>query len=422
MPFYLRKSLSFGPVRFNLSKGGVGVSAGVTGARVGLNKNGAYVHGGRHGFYYRDKIGKKKRRGSSSGTSSGRSDTIELFVDTGQTYTASAADKGENEAGAGARAASQEKAEAAMGRLAYPFYVFGAGFLFVGIAAANAALILLAPLVAAAGLFYRRRKRAEGERRIKALEHELEELAESERPVEQLKDLRRRPLPGPLEPLRDDYIAEAALLLYIDSGPHFNKQALQSFLPDLDIESSRLLELKIKVLDELLADFIADHVITEEEEQELEELITDLDLKNDDIIPQRHLMQQLIRLRESLSAAAAPVACPLKLTRGESCYYATEGKQLKKRVIETFQRDGIRYNKIGYETDKDGMMYLTNKQLYIMDDGVRSIRLNTILDITCSLEDNTLHLSLNNRVNPIILSVPDAPAFAAQLNYFTEQA
>jgi hypothetical protein len=53
MSFYLRKHFEVGPVRLNLSKGGLGVSGGVTGARIGLSPRGAYVHGGRHGIYYR---------------------------------------------------------------------------------------------------------------------------------------------------------------------------------------------------------------------------------------------------------------------------------------------------------------------------------------------------------------------------------
>lgn len=56
MGFYLRKSISFGPLRFNLSKSGIGVSAGVRGARAGLGPTGTYVHAGRHGFYYRKSI------------------------------------------------------------------------------------------------------------------------------------------------------------------------------------------------------------------------------------------------------------------------------------------------------------------------------------------------------------------------------
>lgn len=53
MPFYIRKSLSFGPIRFNLSNSGIGVSAGIKGFRVGSGPRGNYVHVGRGGLYYR---------------------------------------------------------------------------------------------------------------------------------------------------------------------------------------------------------------------------------------------------------------------------------------------------------------------------------------------------------------------------------
>lgn len=53
MGFYLSKSIKVGPFRFNLSKSGVGVSAGIRGLRVGTGPRGNYVHMGRHGLYYR---------------------------------------------------------------------------------------------------------------------------------------------------------------------------------------------------------------------------------------------------------------------------------------------------------------------------------------------------------------------------------
>ena len=46
MPFYLRKSVSAGPFRFNLSKSGVGVSVGVKGLRIGTGPRGHYIHAG----------------------------------------------------------------------------------------------------------------------------------------------------------------------------------------------------------------------------------------------------------------------------------------------------------------------------------------------------------------------------------------
>src|SRR2546429_593867 len=57
MGWFLRKSFRFGPLRFNLSKSGVGVSAGVKGARVGVDSRGKpYVAGGRGGFYFRKSL------------------------------------------------------------------------------------------------------------------------------------------------------------------------------------------------------------------------------------------------------------------------------------------------------------------------------------------------------------------------------
>lgn len=53
MGFYIRKSINVGPLRFNLSKNGVGVSTGIPGLRVGYGPKGNYVHVGKGGLYYR---------------------------------------------------------------------------------------------------------------------------------------------------------------------------------------------------------------------------------------------------------------------------------------------------------------------------------------------------------------------------------
>lgn len=58
VPFYIRKSVAAGPFRFNFSTGGVGVSVGVKGLRIGTGPRGHYIHAGRGGLYYRATIGK----------------------------------------------------------------------------------------------------------------------------------------------------------------------------------------------------------------------------------------------------------------------------------------------------------------------------------------------------------------------------
>lgn len=56
MGFFFRQSIKFGPIRFNFSKSGIGVSAGIKGLRVSTGPRGTYVNAGRNGFYYRQKI------------------------------------------------------------------------------------------------------------------------------------------------------------------------------------------------------------------------------------------------------------------------------------------------------------------------------------------------------------------------------
>jgi len=70
MGFYYRKSVKFGPFRLNFSKSGIGVSAGVKGARISTGPRGTYVHAGRNGFYYKQKIGGQVHRGSDQSNQS----------------------------------------------------------------------------------------------------------------------------------------------------------------------------------------------------------------------------------------------------------------------------------------------------------------------------------------------------------------
>ena len=62
MAISYRKSIGFGPVRLNVSKSGLGVSAGVKGARVGVDSRGRkYSHVSAAGFYSRKYTNKKQK-------------------------------------------------------------------------------------------------------------------------------------------------------------------------------------------------------------------------------------------------------------------------------------------------------------------------------------------------------------------------
>ncbi len=56
----MRKSISFGGFRFNLSNSGVGASVGITGLHFGKNTKGNYVHLGQNGMFYRSALHQKR--------------------------------------------------------------------------------------------------------------------------------------------------------------------------------------------------------------------------------------------------------------------------------------------------------------------------------------------------------------------------
>lgn len=65
MGWSYRRSLAFGPLRVNVSKSGVGVSAGVRGARISTGPRGTYIHVGKGGFRYSQRLDGGPRPGPS---------------------------------------------------------------------------------------------------------------------------------------------------------------------------------------------------------------------------------------------------------------------------------------------------------------------------------------------------------------------
>lgn len=87
MGWSARKSLTFGPLRVNLSRSGIGLSAGVRGARVSVGPRGTYVSFGAGGFRYQHKLGDSRHQQATAHTTVGAPAPSAM----GQIATASAA-------------------------------------------------------------------------------------------------------------------------------------------------------------------------------------------------------------------------------------------------------------------------------------------------------------------------------------------
>jgi hypothetical protein len=78
MGFYIRKNLSVGPFRFNLSKSGIGLSTGIKGFRIGTGPRGNYVQMGRGGIYFRQTLPSSDNRRISSDVPEEQTSSIEF--------------------------------------------------------------------------------------------------------------------------------------------------------------------------------------------------------------------------------------------------------------------------------------------------------------------------------------------------------
>lgn len=86
MGLHIRKSVRVGPFRFNLSKSGIGVSAGVKGLRVGTGPRGNYIHMGRGGLYYRHTFTDTGSRAQPSATKPSQRSRLESLQPNGATH------------------------------------------------------------------------------------------------------------------------------------------------------------------------------------------------------------------------------------------------------------------------------------------------------------------------------------------------
>ncbi len=422
MGFFLRKSFSAGPIRLNLSKSGLGVSAGVTGARLGINKNGAYVHGGRHGLYFREQLGQKQRKRQQQ-TDAGvpvlsveeqeGGGAVEYFVDTGLTFDPPV------------QPVERPPLEAPDLPSAWNVTAIGLGVSLIGMVVAGylgplaLAIALALPFVALiyGGIAnYRNKKaRSEAQRALEALDHHDDPDPALEVPY--LDGIGTAQRVWLAYQVYDALVKRAA-----EDDDVVVAEDLRTFEADGDLPDDLQEAIKADAFTTLFDALVADHQLTEEEEQALRSLADRLDLDEDLIDEELQTLEILALLRRELERPLEAVDADVRLKQGETCYFAGRGRQLVARIQQQFQRNNIQYKEIGYETDIDGQIYLTDRRILLVGEGSRSYRIGRVLDEELSLEDNTVRLTLENRKNPVILTLPNAPVFAARLQKLLAEA
>lgn len=412
--FYLRKSFRLGPVRLNLSKSGIGVSAGVKGARIGVNSRGrAYTHVGRGGVYHRQALG---FNGSGVRTGGERAGEIEeLNTDPGTTYapTSFSIERGPLLEGYPRRSTPT-------GLFVFGFSVavvvaFGAlSRLGAEIGPAHVALGFAIPLRAVA-LFVAIRMRAKNAsnaniaRELAGVIQDARSLTDAE--LSRIKCiLSKEDLYQEEKTFGCAQIYIAAMTAVVEDR---RVEADELFLLDqlknaFQLEEKFVERVRVDCFRSAYLEAIADHELENREEETLDHIRQELGISDSAIAEELEILQQLREIRVIRGGQLPELEPYVKLQKSESCHYIGVGRILKSKVLRRFQQDGQKFSERGLVIDKEGTLAVTNKRILLVHSGTTSIQLEKIVDLFVDVDQNLLSVTKDGAQKPIYITTPDA--------------
>ncbi|HKJ93759.1 MAG TPA: DUF4236 domain-containing protein [Longimicrobiales bacterium] len=413
MSFYLRKAFRLGPVRFNLSKSGLGVSAGVTGARVGLTSQGrAYVHAGRGGVYMRHYIGSGVRVETQDAGLRHSEEPIVLYEDTGVTYAAPE-ERPDRTVIQRLRVSDRKQATGVYAGLAAAgALLVVAGLASAGALALTAEVLGAAALVAGAGLAWRAgsRNRARGALRqalgralaagrmddaaVAAVRAAADDarLSAADREVE----YRKAYLTAAIRTVDDGKVEDAELALL--DGLRRQGNVEPEFVRDAHQDAFRAAYLGA----------VADHVLTQEEERTLDHVRQQLGVAADDLKPEMAVLERLEQLRAIREGRLPAVVPSVPLEKHETCRYEAVGRLLKEKNLRTFQREGQKYHVRGLVVQREGTLFITDKRVLLVYEGTYSVPIAKVLHVQVDVDRNLIQITKDGAATPTLLATPDA--------------
>jgi hypothetical protein len=422
MSFYIRKAFKAGPIRFNLSKSGLGLSGGITGARIGINSRGTYVHGGRHGLYYRkysNQRNKIAKRGFNSDGKSNKvinSETVSIFRDTGLTYPVK---------NFVLRAGSQNEPTLPSSNLvSIPSQIgltIAIILLIISLFAGMSWILILSIIFTIPYLLWlgwNRRWKYIAQRTLDEIVHITEKSNEfliNEIPLnENMPDRWRTWLNLHLHAviaelaMRKEGLDTISTLRILDERTPANKEIVNT------IRSS--------ILGNLLDEMLEDHILSEDEELSILRLIKQINLPEQLISHELQRLTYYSHIRKEIERPLEMIHVDIPLVRGEKAFEVfNEARILSERVLNRFQRENISYREIGYEVESEGRLILTDRRILLIERGSREYRTNKLVDVTADPEAGIVELVFSNRKTPVFITVKEPLVLAARIEKVIEE-
>jgi hypothetical protein len=365
MSVFFRKSVKFGPVRFNFSKSGIGTSFGVKGLRVGVSSKGKkYISGGSHGIYFRENLNKSSTRNRGKEQRSNYS-SIPM------THNEKLAN----------------------------FYVL---FVAIFIVSFFFPLLFIVSIPWASYIISKITSRYKMMKFKKEFNSSFDEFLENKK-YDQINDLISK-IPVYIK----DEAEKTAFVLDIYTKTVF------SFIDDNDIDESetKILETIISIaspevlstvnetiINEILKRSISDNRITKNEEDLINKCITLFKLSNikDKIIQVINDYKQL----EKIETYELPRIKPsLNINDNNDFYYENNCKYKKVKTEKGIQT---------IIDDCDGIIIISAKNIHFIADGHKTIKIASI--ISADLVETNIEMIVNNRKTPYYFSVNNPITF-----------
>ncbi len=415
MGFYLRKSFRLGPVRLNLSKSGLGISAGVRGARIGMTSSGkSYVHAGRGGLYLRQNLASSTKRATGSTRLNSTMGPTIITEATGVTF------------GASIDRSPKPSLHSTLIRVRKPLGRFfllpclGLVMLLIAIAGDESSglsatiLILSIPLLTLwpIPLLIERSK-------IRAADALGSTLAEN---LSGIEGLTPENISRMTEALADNSVSKvevdricrlAYLSVVISIVEDRQVSAVESTMLEqlerlLNIPAEFVREARREAYREVYLKIVSDNDLTEAEEIELEHVRSALRIDESEIQDELNFVAVLRNIRDIRNGDLREIETNHRLQKSEVCYFESSARLLKMRNLRSFQEAGQRYKVRGYVIDKEGTMIVTNKRLLIIHEGTTSVPLAKILDLEVDVDDCVLMIAKDGSSTPVIVTTREA--------------
>ena len=399
MGFYLRKALSQGPVRFNLSQHGIGLSFGVTGARLGITPSGqVYTHLGRYGLYHKQVLGRVGQRRKTP-TQVHRVDTDQTFTPRAD-YTPRLRSR-VNLRELGAIVPSTAKRTFfAVGFTAAALFTLATGGPVVW-SATLGTIGLLGWILTARGS--RQNTRIRGFTHIlthalwsygtPAAGPHLEELdrwldQELIAPRDAMAIARQVYLIAVISAVDDDVFDgdEAARLEWLRKRVRLE----DDFVENARADAARLVFLRL----------VSDRELTSAEERTFTRVCDDLGIARADLTEEAEVASTLRRVRQATSGSLRQITTSVPLGRGEQCYFEAPGRVLSDKNLAQRQRAGVRHVTRGFVTKGEGTLIITDKRIAVVHEKVTAVTLGRIHDVDYEPSESLLTVHKKNVKRP----------------------